>query len=324
MPIVKSRHASGGFTLVELLVVIAIIGLLIALLLPAVQAARAAARKIECANHLKQIGLALLNYHAASGSFPPGNVITESGVCPGSGTSIVSQDGANWLLAVLPYTEERALFEGYDFSALNEGVPNRRVRETCVAMFACPSDLDTATPSVPGAGPASEYQMNIPYMPGSYRGVSGRSNGLRFLDSPEFASYPESWRGPLHAAGVKGFEAERMKAIRDGASHTLFVGESTTAGSPQWRTFWAYSFGYFTLSAITPQPRIFLADYDQCLALGGTGRDKPCKRGWGGFHPGGLNFLLCDGSVRFVNSDADPDLLAQLATIAGDEPSRLP
>lgn len=318
------RHPHHGFTLVELLVVIAIIGLLIALLLPAVQAARAAARRIECANHLKQIGLALLNYHAANESFPPGNVIAEAGICPGSGSPIVSQDGANWLLSILPYTEERALFEGYDFGSLNEGVPNRRVRETFVATFACPSDLDANRPLVPGAGPASAYQMNIPYMPGSYRGVSGRSDGLRFLDSPEFASYPEHWRGPLHAVGAQGFTAERMKAIRDGTSHTLFVGESTTSTSPQWRTFWAYSFGYFSLSAVAPQPRVLLGDYDRCAASEGTGRDKPCKRGWGAFHPGGLNFLLCDGSVRFVLADVDPELLARLATIAGDEPERLP
>ncbi len=304
--------------------VIAVLGLLMALLLPAVQAARAAARRVECANHLRQIGLALLNYHATNDSFPAGNVITEAGVCPGSGTGIISEDGANWLLAILPYIEGIDLFEGYDFTALNEGTPNRRVRETFVAVFSCPSDLEPRRLRVPGAGPAGAHQMNIPYMPGSYRGVSGRSDGLRFLDSPEFASFPESWRGPLHAVGVKGFEAERMKAIRDGTSHTLFVGESTTATSLQWRTFWAYSFGYFSLSAVTPQARIFLGDYDACLAEEGKGRDKPCKRGWGGFHPGGLNFLFCDGSTRFVQEDTDPELLARLATIAGDEPDRLP
>jgi len=317
------RNTTRGFTLVELLVVITIIGMLIALLLPAVQAARAAARRVECAGRIKQIGLALLNYHTAHGTFPPGNVITEAGTCPGREVQSTSEDAGNWLLAVLPYLEQDALFDDYDFSALNEGLPNQRVRETFVAAYACPSDLNADQLAVPGAGPAGPHQWNVPYMPGSYRGVSGRSDGRRFLDSPEFASYPEPWRGPLHAVGVRGFEAERLKNITDGTSHTLLVGESTTATSAQWRTFWAYSYGFFSLSAVTPQTRVLWGDYDRCLGAEGTGRDMPCKRGWGSFHPGGLHFLLCDGSAQFVSHEVDTEVLAQMATIAGGEHARL-
>lgn len=84
---------TSGFTLVELLVVIAILGILIALLLPAIQAAREAARKAACANNLRQIGLALQGYHTTNGSFPPGNVVREAGVCPGGRPGVESQDG---------------------------------------------------------------------------------------------------------------------------------------------------------------------------------------------------------------------------------------
>jgi len=319
-----SRKPKHGFTLVELLVVIAIMGILIALLLPAVQAARAAARRMQCAGQLKQIGLALLNYHTTNGTFPPGNVITQAGTCPGRGLGTPSEDAGNWLLAILPYVEQQSLFEGYDFEALNEGLPNKRIRETFIATYACPSDLNTAQLAVPGAGPASPYQWNVPYMPGSYRAVSGRSDGRRFLDSSEFSSYPEQWRGVLHAVGAMGFGAERLENITDGTSHTLLAGESTTRTSPQWRTFWAYSFAHFSLSAVTPQNRTIWADYDRCLATDGSGRDKPCKRGWGSFHPDGLHFLLCDGSAHVFCLDVDMELLAQLATIGGGEESRLP
>jgi len=314
----------AAFTLVELLVVVAIIGVLVTLLLPAVQAAREAARRAQCANNLKQIGLAVHAYHAACGQFPPGNVLKQAGHCPGNGSEVLLDSGANWLLAILPYIEQGSLAGQYDFDAYNEAVINRLACETFVPAYACPSDFDPREPLVPAAGPASSSGLNMPYMPGSYRGVSGRSDGYRFLDSSELTSYPAEWRGPVHAVGVYGFQNEKISDVCDGTSQTLMAGESTTRTNPGWRTFWGYSYAHFSLSAVTAQSRTLLGDFDRCAAAGGTGYDQPCRRGWGSFHPNGLHFLCCDGSVHFVDTAVDTELLARLATIDGQEVAKPP
>jgi prepilin-type processing-associated H-X9-DG protein len=87
---------------------------------------------------------------------------------------------------------------------------------------------------------------------------------------------------------------------------------------------WAYSFEHYSLSAATPQSRILMGDYDGCCAVGGDGSDFPCRRGWGSPHPGGLNFILCDGSASFLSTSIDMNLFADLATIAGGEMGDLP
>ena len=314
-----------GFTLVELLVVIAIIGMLIALLLPAVQAAREAARRAQCANNLKQIGLALHNYHAACGSFPPGNINRTAGMCPGMAEPAVSYSTrfGNWMIAILPYMEQAALFDRYSIDYHNESPENQAVRETSVSTYVCPSDFAPLTPAVPATGPAA--QAGAKYMPGSYRAVSGRSDdGQNYLDSEMMFSYQANSRGVIHTVGVWGFDTESIANVRDGTSNTLMVGESTTRSSPARRTFWAYSFAYYTMSGATAQRRTLLGDYDRCVENGGPGGEIPCKRGWGGLHPGGLSFALCDGSVRFLSDSIDMALFCDLATIAGGEVAALP
>ena len=112
--------------------------------------------------------------------------------------------------------------------------------------------------------------------------------------------------------------------IRDGTSNTLLAGESTTSTNLGYRTLWAYSFAFYSLSAATPQRRTMLGDYDQCVRIGGKGHSDPCKRGWGSFHPGGMNFLACDGSTHFLRTTIDMELFAGLATIDGGEVALLP
>jgi len=319
----KSRRT--GFTLVELLVVIAIIGVLIGLLLPAVQAAREAARRAECSNHLRQIGLALHNYHLACKAFPAGNINQTAGFCPGMDepTESFAMWYGNWLISLLPYLEQSVLHDRYDYRCFNDSEQNRGVREASIATYTCPSDYDVSAVAVPAAGPASANHTG--YMPGSYRAVSGRSDdGMNYLDSEMMYAYQPRSRGPIHLVGVWGFHHETFAHIRDGTSNTLMVGESTTRTSPGFRTFWAYPFGYFALSGVTTQSRILLGDYDECVQAGGAGGASPCKRGWGGLHSTGVNFALCDGSVRFIGDTIDMRILSDMATIAGGEPVREP
>ncbi|HEY4310654.1 MAG TPA: DUF1559 domain-containing protein [Pirellulales bacterium] len=314
-----------GFTLVEVLVVIAIIGLLIALLLPAVQAAREAARKSQCQNNLKQLGLAIMAYHDVYSSLPPGNVTKTAGICYGDGQSggsgWPSDDGANWALSILSFVEQSGLFDAYDFEAFNESGQNRAVREAMVPTYVCPSDVDTDLLGVPASGPACAGALNLTYHPGSYRAVTGVSDGVSFLDSAQLGTYVRTNRGPIHTIGVLNYTTENYKDIIDGLSNTLMVGESATRTDPAFRTFWAYAYAHYSLSAITPQPRILMGDYDACVSVGGAGGSMPCRRGWGSLHLSGLNFLKCDGSVHFVAISMDMQTLARLATIAGSEPT---
>jgi prepilin-type N-terminal cleavage/methylation domain-containing protein len=323
----RPRPFHPAFTLVELLVVIAILGILIGLLLPAVQATRDAARRLQCANQLKQIGLAIHAYHDALNYLPPGNSAATFGTCPGGQPPVHpsnSEDRASWMLAALPYLENRSLGNRYETKASNEDESNRSVRETAVAEYVCPADRDADRLQVPALGPAAADALNLPYRPGSYRAMAGRSDGYVFLDGGDFISFPREYRGAMHVVGVAGFARERFRDIRDGASHTLMAGESTTRTNPALRTLWAYSYSFYSLSSATPQSRILSGDYDCCRAIGGEGGSFPCRRGWGSNHRGGLNFACCDGSVHFLDTKIDMDLFARLATIDGRESAQVP
>lgn len=309
-----------GFTLLELLVVVAIVGVLAALFLPAIQTARESARRVKCAANLRQIGLAIHSYHDSQGSFPPGNITLSMGLCmpAGGGTfGYPSESGINWTISLLPYVDHRELFESYHASDFNESALNARVRATPVSVYTCPSDLRPDLPLVPASGPGGRFALALLYYPGSYRAVTGRSDGLQFLDSAEFTDYPASWRGAIHTVGIREWSTESLRMVSDGTTQTLLVGESTTKTRPSYRTFWAYAYAHYSLSSATPQARTLLGDYDLCSSTAGTGFSQPCKRGWGSFHRTGMHFLFCDGSVRYLDRTIDVELFADLATIAG-------
>jgi prepilin-type N-terminal cleavage/methylation domain-containing protein len=314
----------GGFTLVELLVVITIIGILIALLLPAVQAAREAARRAQCQNNLKQIGLALHNYHQAVGSFPPGK-ITEGRCC--DRPSMIT-----WTISILPYLEQQALYDRYDQRKFNEDPANQFVREAMVQAYMCPVEEGVRDLDYPESGPGYQIQ----YRRGSYRAVEGMSDGTGWWDSHEGSHFPMSLRGVLHVVADRArpewspsevprpLTTETIENIRDGTSNTLMVGEMATRTHPRRRTFWAYAYTSYNTSAAVPQSRTLLGDYDRCVEIGGTGGSNPCKRGWGSYHPGIIQFALCDGSVRAISQQIDINLFCALATIAGGEVAQLP
>jgi prepilin-type N-terminal cleavage/methylation domain-containing protein/prepilin-type processing-associated H-X9-DG protein len=313
----SKRRGPAGFTLIELLVVIAIIAVLIGLLLPAVQKVREAANRMSCSNNLKQIGLALHNYHDTNARFPAG------GYTPGACCS--TRSGSNWAIDLLPYVEQDALFKQYlQWPVANEDSRNAFVRTQFVKTYSCPSDVDTNRTDLPASGPGSGLQ----YARGSYRAVSGKTAnvGRTFWDTYEpttgWDPLNPAWRGLLHSVGghaVQGKSGETMASITDGTSNTIVVGEYTNIDVPRRRTFWAYTYTSYNQSSITEQSRILGNSYTRCAQLPGPGADNPCKRSFGSNHAGGLNFVFGDGSVRFVSYNVDIFILAGMATISNGE-----
>jgi len=179
--------------------------------------------------------------------------------------------------------------------------------------------LETDQLLIPASGPACVPALALGYMPGSYRAMSGRSDGREFIDSDAFQNYPLAWRGAIHTIGIRGLKVERFRTVQDGLSRTIMIGESTTRTNPTFRTFWAYSYSHYSLSSATPQRRTLLGDYDACRAAGGTGGALPCQRGWGSMHRDGLHFLYCDSSVRYTSQEVDVNLFVAMSTIAGGE-----
>ena len=320
-PIRASRKSVRGFTLVELLVVIATIGVLIALLLPAVQTAREAARRMQCSSHQRQIGLALHQYHDVYQSFPPGGITL--------GPCCDTPSYTSWTISLLPFLEQQALFQRYDSNSFNEDPINDPIRKQHVAVYSCPSDLRTKTLLKPESGPG----IALEYMPGSYRGMGGKSDGSNWWDSMQPASpapgkpqpLPREWMGLFHVIdGLTLTQPETFISVTDGTSNTLAVGEYSTRTFPRRRTFWSYSYGSYNKSDAVAQARTLLNDYEKCVKIGGPGDIEPCKRAWGSFHPGGINFLVCDGSVKFLSLSVDMNLFTNLATIASGEAAQVP
>ncbi len=315
-----------AFTLIELLVVIAIIATLIGLLLPAVQKVRESMNRMSCTNNLKQIGIALHNHHSVLNQFPAGSVARGLDECY-----------ENWAISILPYMEQDALKNLYKSNLVNEHRDNAPVRLAKVKMFVCPTDPTGFEPIVPYAGPGQRQGQK--YMPSSYKGNEGLSDGVRYFDRYDNAGTlvndgRKNWRGPLHVTRADvGLTAEKLDWIKDGTSNTILAGEYTTTTGQTHRAFWAYSYWEWSLSGVSqrpprgePAPYILLPDFDKC-----ADQERPansslsaCKRGWASLHTGGVNFLFCDGSVRFVSRDTDMRVLEGLSTIAGGENVQAP
>jgi prepilin-type N-terminal cleavage/methylation domain-containing protein/prepilin-type processing-associated H-X9-DG protein len=313
----------GGFTLIELLVVIAIIGILMALLLPAIQKVREAANKMLCGSNLRQIGIALHNYHNDYNKLPCGG-ITDGNCC-------ATESRETWTISLLPYVEQDALHKTYNFAATNEHSSNAFTRTQHVKMYTCPSDSNARQLMVPASGPGQV--ANIPYMTGSYRAVSGVSDTADWFDNAWGSTALRggtSWRGGIYSCSQpRGIGPARI-TFPDGTSNTIIVGEYTTITETRRTSFWAYTYTSFNQSSIVVhnlypqnltggQSRQLLNDYTRCVAIGGVGTSNPCKRGFASNHAGGINFVFGDGSVRSVPTGVDMSILASLATIAGGE-----
>lgn len=313
------KRRTSGFTLVELLVVIAIIGILVGLLLPAVQAAREAARRMQCTNNLKQIGLAVHNYESAYKRFPPGNIT--DGDCCGTPSHTV------WCVCILPFIEQANLNGTYNPALPIEDPVNSFLRQQKMPSYNCPSDPVAGQLLVPASGPHNGLQS----MTSSYRGMGGVAWAptgqyvyRRQWDSSDIlnSQCPAERKGIFHWTGrVNGqsnkYSTEKFGTISDGTSNTLMVGEYTTVKTPRRTTFWAYSYTSFALSCMTPESRTLVANYDLCASQGDS---NPCKRAFGAFHGGdAINFVRADGSVNPIFPTIDMNVYWALSTIAGGE-----
>jgi prepilin-type N-terminal cleavage/methylation domain-containing protein/prepilin-type processing-associated H-X9-DG protein len=346
----RAPVARRGFTLVELLVVIAIIGVLVALLLPAVQSAREAARRMGCTSKLRQLAIAAQNVHDVNGRFPAGNAYRVGTVPPWNG--LTSYDYyETWSISVLPYLEQSAIAQMWDPTTPNAyNDPTGRMtilRNTKLNIYICPSDPNPFVASTPASGPGGTGSSllsagNTLCMQSTYRGVAGTSWGGRSFtsDSGGDANWDDGtqlrylcpWnigmRGVFSSSsnymGATTTAPVRVAEVTDGTSNTLMFGEYATAkGSLNRRTLWSYAYTSYNLSSVTiAQSRTLIGDFNLCVAAPpASNGGNQCKRAWGSLHASGaLNFAFCDGSVRTITKNIDMNLvMPSLGSIGNGE-----
>ncbi len=346
----RARRPRAAFTLVELLVVIAIIGILIALLLPAVQAAREAARRAQCSNNLKQIGLGLHNYHDSYKTFPFAWMLH----APDPANLFNGLNLQCWGTRILPYVEQGPLKQRYDdrfpaldqFAALPPVQENLNVIRTVVPVFLCPS--------TPGSGPERIYDsdLNPDYpltwtaAPSDYcasTGVRGDFARLAYANFPGGSGGQREGVMQFNGIDVDNLRLEEdlsdIASVKDGTSNTMMVGERVGGGQ-------VYLAGGKPAPAGMPWDIYRLTNgggwgdflngehwYSGSLHDGTPGPDGgPCaincnnvrSQGFYSFHPGGAQFLLADGSVRFVSETVAAFPLAAMTTRMKGEVAELP
>ncbi len=324
--LVRRAGRRAAFTLIELLVVIAIIAVLIGLLLPAVQKVREAANRIRCANNLKQIGLAIHNYHDTNALFPSGHIELKD-------ASGKYQYYSGWSLALLPYLEQGNLFQGYlDHPTVNQDPKNQNFCKTYLPVFTCPTDIranQIYAPETLAPDGSSQQTPPILYMAGSYKAMSGIGVGPGSSTSTECyagfynevqdakAAHPGG-RGAFHGDGSSGLKPDKIASVTDGLSNTIFVGERHTKTHFTRGPFWADTFNLYSMGASYPGiTNVYLQpDYDLCASQIDA---NYCKYGWGSLHAGGINWLFGDGSVRNITTDINLTVFMDLSTIAGGE-----
>jgi prepilin-type N-terminal cleavage/methylation domain-containing protein/prepilin-type processing-associated H-X9-DG protein len=326
------KHRRSGFTLIELLVVIAIIAVLVALLLPAVQQAREAARRTQCRNNLKQMGLGLANYESSFGRFPAGYWV-------GPNLNL-----GTWCLSILPQIDQQPLFNQYNFAVppidqaaslgFNNVIAqsNLAVIQTILPMFNCPSA--SRDPLYNGSLPANAGGPGVPPMTLTWRAagsdycpITGIRGAFAVLGYANWPGGPGGNReGPMRPGGIFGRWDTQMQMILDGTSNTILIAERV-GGSTIFRrnkqrdpTLTALAgsvngggWGDFLNGENWPAGSLFDGTF---VPAGGPAIFSNNMRGSGllSFHDGGNHTLMCDGSVRFINENISQFVFCGLVT----------
>ena len=311
----RNRGRKVGFTLIELLVVIAIIGVLIALLLPAVQAAREAARRAQCTNNLKQLALAMQNYHDTNGSFPMGDAYQLASAAGGGGW--IRQNFGPFV-AMTQFYEQGNVYNSLNTSLMIYLAENSTTNSIGISTLWCPSDAEVNGLRYPGASGDGWDDSPIPMTYSSYAGNSGVLYYHAPRNSPSTAGLIGQNSGIfMHVGRPSGFNPPNVASgkvtgiadIRDGTSNTIMLADKSygriASGTgdqfgPNWwssgligDTTYAAIFppNYFkSVASATALPQYYPEQGVTCNFLATANS----------FHPGGCNFAFCDGSVRFI------------------------
>ena len=345
--------ARRGFTLVELLVVIAIIGVLVALLLPAVQAAREAARRMNCQNNLKNIGLGCLNYESAKGTLPPGSV----------NSTQLGPDGraAGFTVLILPYVEQGAVSSQVT-AAINSRAASSQKNDYFdsyevmdliggdITLYTCPSDDDPSG--------QLQYEQSKQYKGSNYAGVMGSYARRRLGAGACSEANGDLCTGRLNFDGLLSQDTPiELRTATDGLSNTLLAGE-------RWYQLRAWAVGSYWNSypgggrptGAAPKGPISGSAMFSCKNVDGTipinasmdtvgyyvsheDYQRPTEKApvpqalkklqlqdlpWGSFHSGGANFVMGDGAVKFLSDGLDGVVFMAAASRNGDETEQLP
>ena len=339
-----------GFTLIELLVVIAIIAVLIALLLPAVQAAREAARRAQCVNNLKQIGLGMHNYHSAINTFPIGK---------SRGISVPPSTYGGWTdwsaqAMMLPYMEQTPIYNAINFNWLGgfyqAGAINATAWNTKLATFMCPSDTNVGSSSGPSNNNSYRGSVGTTTDPDQY--ANGNSTGVfaylfpfglrDLLDgSSNTVAFAEAKAGPANsiagsnAMGVTGVGGAIIGRYLDASgnpgtavnSNVMSAIQACTTASFSGTNLqnnvgnrWGWGATSHTLFMTVVTPNATIAKFNSCRdGCGGCGVDDSTFSNASGFHSGGVNVLMGDGSCRFVKDSINMQTWMAIGTRAGGE-----
>lgn len=314
---VSKRNA---FTLVELLVVIAIIGILVALLLPAVQAAREAARRMQCTNRLKQVSLAALNHESTYGAFPAARMGCDTDpACPLSDSDPNHYEGASVFVQLLPFMEQQALFDQFDLDNGDIWYPGtwnwndptlQQALATELDAFVCPSDGERLK--------FAEYQHNVPtniqVATGSFAAVCGDVGppaiGDEFYKNDRADARGKPFSMKYNNTGVFYYAKQiKIRQIVDGLSNTMFFGETIRGHLREHSNIWtngnrgtsSMRSTFYALNTLPENVSLKVATQDS-------------HGGFNSMHPGGANFSMGDGSVTYITDDIDRETYRRMST----------